>query len=37
MTKIDEETGKEVPVVPDYDFTNLDKDTLINLFIQAQE
>ena len=32
MTKIDEETGKEVPVVPDYDFTNLDKDTLINLF-----
>ena len=32
MTKFDPETEKEVPVTPDYDFTALDKDTLINLF-----
>jgi len=32
MTKFDPETEKEVPVTPDYDFTNVDKDTLINLF-----
>ena len=37
MTKIDEKTGKEVPVIPDYDFTNIDKDTLINLFASTQE
>ena len=30
-------TVKVEPVVPDYDFTNLDKDTLINLFTQTQE
>ena len=32
MVYDDPETGEEKPVVPDYDFTNLDKDTLINLF-----
>ena len=32
MTKFDPETEKEVPVTPDYDFTSVDKDTLINLF-----
>ena len=32
MVYNDPETGEEKPVVPDYDFTNLDKDTLINLF-----
>lgn len=32
MVYNDPETGEEKPVVPNYDFTNLDKDTLINLF-----
>jgi len=32
MTKFDPETEKEVSVTPDYDFTSVDKDTLINLF-----
>jgi len=32
MTYVDPETREEKPVIPDYDFTSLDKDTLINLF-----
>lgn len=32
MVYNDPETGEEKPVVPDYDFINIDKDTLINLF-----
>lgn len=32
MVYNDPETGEEKPVVPDYDFTTLDKDTLVNLF-----
>jgi len=37
MTKFDPETETEVAVVPDYDFTNLDKDTLIGLFTPDAE
>jgi hypothetical protein len=32
MSWIDPDTQVEIPVTIDYDFTNLDKDTLINLF-----
>ena len=34
MTWIDPDTQAEIPVTIDYDFTNLDKDTLIKLFSQ---
>ena len=37
MTRVDPDTQTEIPVAPDYDFTNLDKDTLINLFTPTQE
>ena len=32
MTVVDPETGEQKPVIPDYDFTKVEKDTLINLF-----